>query len=223
MKIRMEDYNGEWKEIFKEESRAIKRVLGKACYALCHVGSTAVKGLSARPIVDVLLVTRDAALFEEKRGELESLGYVPDPEGREAVRYKKEGEIGVSLVVFDKTEEHEIKTRIAMRNYLRCHADEANKFQERKREMAGNATELSDYLRWREPVMDALEETAMVWQKREDRFANYLLIGLSAGVGVGFLLGLAFSSILVGFGLGLCLGGLFGVLLDVMNDPNKEK
>lgn len=222
MKIRIEEYNSEWKEIFKEEAKAIKRALGRACYALCHVGSTSVKGLSARPIVDILLVARDAARFDAKREALEALGYAPDPDEREALRYKKEGEIAVSLVVLQKSDEETIKTRIAVRNYLRCHMDEAKKYQERKCEMAENASELSDYLRWREPVVAALEETAMLWQKREDRLANHLLIGVSSGVGIGFLLGLAFSSLLIGLGLGLCLGGLFGVLLDMVNAPNKE-
>lgn len=219
MNIQIEEYNNEWKEIFKQESKAIKRALGKACFALCHVGSTAVKGLSARPVVDVLLVVRDEAMFEEKKGTLASLGYYPDSERT----YKKDGSPAVSLVVVPKTDEEEIKTRIAVRNYLRCHMDEMQKFQERKREMAENAKELSDYLRWRAAVMTTLEEKAMAWQKREDRFANFLLIGLSSGVGIGFLLGLAFSSLLIGLGLGMCLGAVFGVMLAMLNDGDKTE
>ena len=70
------DYDESWPRRFEaERERLAARLSGVAC-RIEHVGSTAVPGLAAKPIVDVLVTVDDAeddALFASA---LEALGYV---------------------------------------------------------------------------------------------------------------------------------------------------
>jgi GrpB-like predicted nucleotidyltransferase (UPF0157 family) len=49
------DYDAAWPSMFEAERSRIQRVLGSTATAIEHVGSTAVPGLGAKPIVDILV------------------------------------------------------------------------------------------------------------------------------------------------------------------------
>ena len=68
-----------WGRAFAAEARAIRAALGENCLAVCHIGSTAVEGLKAKPILDIavgLWTMEDAAVLVRP---LEELGYVYRP------------------------------------------------------------------------------------------------------------------------------------------------
>lgn len=52
---RLVDYDPEWPAAFEEERARIEAVLGDVVLAIEHYGSTAVAGLRAKPILDILL------------------------------------------------------------------------------------------------------------------------------------------------------------------------
>lgn len=53
--IELAEHNPAWRDWYEEEKRALLAVLGNAAARLDHIGSTAVDGLLAKPIVDILL------------------------------------------------------------------------------------------------------------------------------------------------------------------------
>lgn len=68
-------YDPRWVGLFEEAASELDCVLGQTIVGIHHVGSTAVPGLCAKPILDVLLTVRE---FEEALGlvpVIESLGY----------------------------------------------------------------------------------------------------------------------------------------------------
>lgn len=52
-------YDDKWPEIFEAESLLIKSLLGAVAKNIHHIGSTSVPGLSAKPIIDILLEVSD--------------------------------------------------------------------------------------------------------------------------------------------------------------------
>ena len=48
------DYNPEWERMFEEEARAFREILGDNCVDIQHIGSTAVPGLAAKPVIDIM-------------------------------------------------------------------------------------------------------------------------------------------------------------------------
>jgi GrpB-like predicted nucleotidyltransferase (UPF0157 family) len=70
-RIEIRDYDRSWPGLFAREADRIRRVLGDRVVRLEHVGSTSVPGLSAKPIVDLVLEVPDSS---------DEPGYVPDLE-----------------------------------------------------------------------------------------------------------------------------------------------
>jgi GrpB-like predicted nucleotidyltransferase (UPF0157 family) len=74
-RIVLVDYDPQWSEAFVRVADRIRNALADRALQIEHVGSTAVPGLIAKPIIDVVLVVTDSA---------DELAYVSD---LEACRY----------------------------------------------------------------------------------------------------------------------------------------
>ena len=72
-KIEVVDYRPEWADMFQSESKKIRSILGKNCKAVYHIGSTSVKGMPAKPIIDIMPVVRDISLVDAHNKEFEAL------------------------------------------------------------------------------------------------------------------------------------------------------
>jgi len=74
--IELVDYDPRWPELFRREAKRIRAALGDGALRIEHTGSTAVPGLAAKPIVDIVLVVADSAGEESYVPALEAAGYV---------------------------------------------------------------------------------------------------------------------------------------------------
>ena len=53
------EYNPQWIHAFEKEAVLVRNILGENCIAVYHIGSTAVPGLAAKPIIDIMPVVRN--------------------------------------------------------------------------------------------------------------------------------------------------------------------
>ncbi|MCM3541833.1 GrpB family protein [Priestia megaterium] len=53
--IIIEDYNPNWIVKFEEEKRHLRAIMKDKAIAIAHVGSTSVKGLGAKEIIDIMM------------------------------------------------------------------------------------------------------------------------------------------------------------------------
>jgi GrpB-like predicted nucleotidyltransferase (UPF0157 family) len=58
-KIRIEPYSDDWPRRFSLERERIETALGATARRIEHIGSTAVPGLAAKPVVDILVSVED--------------------------------------------------------------------------------------------------------------------------------------------------------------------
>jgi GrpB-like predicted nucleotidyltransferase (UPF0157 family) len=134
----IEDYNPLWPERFALLRTRIGAALGSLAVAIEHVGSTAVPGLAAKPIIDMdillqsradlpLVIIRLASLGYEHRGDL-------GVSGREAFRTPPT-DFPHHLYVCPP-HSPEFQRHIAFRNHLRTHADDARAYGDLKRKLA---------------------------------------------------------------------------------------
>jgi len=63
MKISIESYNEDWPKQFLKLKKEIHTLLDEFDPVIEHFGSTAVPGLSAKPVIDILVGIEDTALF----------------------------------------------------------------------------------------------------------------------------------------------------------------
>jgi GrpB-like predicted nucleotidyltransferase (UPF0157 family) len=69
------DYDPSWEAAFIEERKRLARVLGEVAKGIEHYGSTAVLGMRAKPILDILVGVSPLDDWAKYKGPLESLGY----------------------------------------------------------------------------------------------------------------------------------------------------
>ncbi|NHN41895.1 GrpB family protein [Halorubellus sp. JP-L1] len=75
--VELVPYRGAWVTAFEREAARLEAALGEDAVAVEHVGSTAVQGLPAKPILDVAVGVPDLAVARRhrERGTLRDLGY----------------------------------------------------------------------------------------------------------------------------------------------------
>jgi GrpB-like predicted nucleotidyltransferase (UPF0157 family) len=135
--VRLAHYDPAWPALYEAEARKIRTALGLVAVVLEHVGSTSIPGLSAKPVLDILLVVAASADEAAYFPDLEAQGYrlhVREPAWHEH-RVLKGVEPDVNLDVFS-TGSGEITRMLAFRDRLRRHSGERELYERTKRELA---------------------------------------------------------------------------------------
>ncbi len=116
----------------------LSSVLNELVVSIEHVGSTAVPGLAAKPIIDIDVLLRSSSNLGLIIRKLAEAGYEHEGDlgvaGREAFRVKPTT-VQHHLYVC-KFGSREFDRHVTFRNYLRSHPAEANAYAILKRELA---------------------------------------------------------------------------------------
>ncbi len=75
MKIRLEEYNPDWRNRFEKEKQLLIKTLSDLSIKVEHIGSTAVQGLKAKPVIDIMIGLDDFKNANDQIGKLEKIGY----------------------------------------------------------------------------------------------------------------------------------------------------
>jgi len=73
--VKLVPHHKGWALAFEVEKKKLKKKLGKAIINIQHIGSTAVPGLAAKPILDIGAGVRSLAVAKKFMKPLRSLGY----------------------------------------------------------------------------------------------------------------------------------------------------
>jgi GrpB-like predicted nucleotidyltransferase (UPF0157 family) len=160
------EYDASWPKMFAEESARIRSVLGDKLVALEHVGSTAVPGLAAKPIIDMLAGVQSLSHAAGCIEPLRDMGYDYVPELETDLperRYFHKGPAGARThhlhmveVASDFWERH-----LLFRDYLRGHPETAHEYARLKRKLADEfGTDREGYTRAKTPFITTVEERA---------------------------------------------------------------
>ncbi|HWA60967.1 MAG TPA: GrpB family protein [Caulobacteraceae bacterium] len=143
---RLVDYNPLWPRAFEEEAGRIRAAVGDLALAIEHYGSTAVPGLRAKPILDLLVGVADIDDGLEMVGPMAGLGYdysdnhgIPEHHifGRPTVRAYL-----VHVVVHGGDQWERC---LRFRDRLRASADLRSEYQALKERLAREATSRAAY------------------------------------------------------------------------------
>lgn len=75
MPLVLQEYDGTWPETYALLAQRVRDSLGFRVLALEHVGSTAVPGLAAKPIIDVDLIVADPDCEDDYVPALRAAGF----------------------------------------------------------------------------------------------------------------------------------------------------
>ncbi len=136
--ILLEPYNPEWPSRYAALESQIRDALGAKVVLIEHVGSTSVPGLSAKPIIDMVLAVPHSADESAYVPPLERAGFVlkiREPAWFEH-RLLKPPVIDGNLHVFSAGCE-EIGRMLAFRDWLRTNESDRQLYERTKRDLAG--------------------------------------------------------------------------------------
>jgi GrpB-like predicted nucleotidyltransferase (UPF0157 family) len=140
-RIEIELYDPSWPTRFEHEAAAIRVALGDGfTYDVVHVGSTAVPGLAAKPIIDILLEVPDRACWPSLVAPLAGLGFVywaENPDTSKMFFVK-------GMAPFGSRRTHHVHVHtpdvtaslVRFRDHLRAHPEDAARYEALKRDLA---------------------------------------------------------------------------------------
>ncbi len=165
-------YDTDWPRQFEREANLIRAVLGEQCVAVHHIGSTAVPGLQAKPIIDIMPVVTTLARIEDKNAEFVALGYECMGEfGIPGRRYYRKGgdHRTHQLHLFSVVDQEQIERHLAVRDYLRAFPAEAEAYGALKADLARRFPEdIEGYCDGKDVFVRALEARALAWRHVQD-------------------------------------------------------
>lgn len=132
------DYDPSWPTAFERIRSRVEPAVSDLHAHLEHVGSTAVPGLAAKPIIDVDVVVQDVTHVRLVIELLREIGYVHQGDlgvtGREAFHPPPQGPYHHLYVVVEGSPPY--RDHVDLRDYLCRHPHEARRYSLRKREIA---------------------------------------------------------------------------------------
>jgi GrpB-like predicted nucleotidyltransferase (UPF0157 family) len=126
-----------WAETARHEATRLTTAIGGAIITVHHIGSTAIPGIRAKPVLDLMPVVLSLAKFENSRSVVEGLGYLWWGEyGLPGRRYctlddPLSGCRKVQLHCYEQ-DSSEIMRHLAFRDYLRSNPDLASEYDAEK-------------------------------------------------------------------------------------------
>jgi GrpB-like predicted nucleotidyltransferase (UPF0157 family) len=136
--VLIQDYDSAWPDTFSKLAARIKAALGSLVVAVEHIGSTAVPGLPAKPIIDLDVVLASPTDLPEAIRLLAAIGYVHESDlgiaGREALR-SPPGPPHHHLYVLTAAAS-ELRRHLAFRDALRADRDLRDRYAALKRSLA---------------------------------------------------------------------------------------
>lgn len=137
--VRLVPHRKEWKALFEREKKLLHAALGDYALAIEHIGSTAIAGIFAKPIIDILVGVGDLSEVEKYLSPLEQIGYEYRGEaGIAGRRYFRKGISAVSThhLSIAETGGEIWRRHILFRDYLRANAEAAQRYDELKKNLA---------------------------------------------------------------------------------------
>lgn len=133
-------YDAQWERDFLRIKDELDEAVGQLAMGIEHVGSTSVRGLSAKPIIDIDVIIKDRAALEEVVTALGKIGYRHEGNlgiaGREAFKYEGKEHLRKHHLYVCPADSPELKRHIAFRDYLRTHPDAVREYSRIKEEGA---------------------------------------------------------------------------------------
>lgn len=161
----LEPHSASWKTRFNQECEAIRQVLSDNVLDIQHIGSTAIPGIAAKPIVDIAVAIPSIEQAGDFIKPLEGIGYIfyPESSSQERLFFKKGSPPQFHLSLAQKDKFGYWKRQILFRDYLCRHPDAAREYESLKFRLAeedpsGGTKYLSGKSSFVEKILTTAEE-----------------------------------------------------------------
>ena len=171
--VTLAPHNPDWTRQFTEEAARLTAVFGPNLITIHHIGSTAVPGIQAKPIIDMLPVVWDIEQVDGLNDAMTGLGYIHRGEhgisGRRYFRKGSDRRHSHHLHVF-QIGHPELAHHLLFRDYLRTFLHKAQAYDQLKTELAQkHSDDTVAYTNAKSDFIQTMIQEALAWQQERER------------------------------------------------------
>jgi GrpB-like predicted nucleotidyltransferase (UPF0157 family) len=158
-----------WAEAFEREASSIAAALSDPLIELHHIGSTAIPGLVAKPVIDMLGIVPAVEELDARVNPLAALGYESLGEygiaGRRYFRKDTPGGVRTHQLHVFAAGSPEIQRHLDFRDYLRAFPEEATAYAALKQALVARCgSDMRAYSEGKTAFIREVERRAAAWR-----------------------------------------------------------
>jgi GrpB-like predicted nucleotidyltransferase (UPF0157 family) len=159
-------HNPEWAQAFQREAERLRAILGPEVVVIQHFGSTAIPGIHAKPIIDVLVEVHDINRIDTYDPIMVEHGYQPRGEfGLARRRFFTKDAAGLRTHNVHIFQVGEARYELVLRDYLLAHPDDAQAYGRVKQDLYRQfPNDLDAYIAGKDAFVKALTLKAVAWK-----------------------------------------------------------
>lgn len=166
--LTVEPHRPSWSRDFEVEAARVHEALASTLNALFHIGSTAIPGIYAKPIIDMLADVRSLEAVDGRLHEMQALGYECMGElgipGRRFFRKNDSSGMRTHQIHAFVHRSPDIDRHLAFRDYLLAHPGTAQTYSELKRRLVETCNgDFEAYMDGKDAFIKEIEQKALHW------------------------------------------------------------
>jgi GrpB-like predicted nucleotidyltransferase (UPF0157 family) len=170
-RVEVVPHDPRWARRFRGESALISEALAPNVIAVHHVGSTAIPGIHAKPIIDMIVEVEDITRVDAKDLAMAVLGYEGLGEygipGRRYFRKFDESGAETHHVHTFETGSRDVQRHLEFRDFMIEHPDWASRYSSLKRALAeAHPDDIESYMDGKDAFIKEAEQLARTWRSR---------------------------------------------------------
>lgn len=134
--VSLEENYTNWLKMFDIEKQNLEDIFGKIAIKIEHIGSTAIKGIKAKPIVDIAVAINDFGDIENIRDKLKCLYTIKEEKPDEILLIKEENNITHFLIHVMKVNSKRYNDTIVFRDYIKNNYEKMKEYENLKIKLA---------------------------------------------------------------------------------------
>ena len=135
--VRLENYQEHWEKMYQEEKEKLEKIFGKLAVDIQHIGSTSIKNLSAKRIIDIAVGMQSLEDFNQTKEFFKKEPYSVKEDSVEGEELIRKGYPETSyLIHVMEVDGKRYKDTIAFRDYLRENPKKVKEYEDLKKELA---------------------------------------------------------------------------------------
>ncbi|WP_174615933.1 GrpB family protein [Virgibacillus ihumii] len=170
MKVRLSEYDENWVQMYDDEVQILKGIFGDNVIKFEHFGSTSVPGMKAKPVIDMMCLVKGIKKIDSFNDHMRSLGF--DIAGEWGIQgrrlFRKGGETRTHHIHVYQYGNPQIERHLVLRDYLRTHPDEVERYRSLKEELAQRYDDTAFYSKAKKPFVKDLELRALNWFENQE-------------------------------------------------------
>jgi GrpB-like predicted nucleotidyltransferase (UPF0157 family) len=170
MDVQVLPHDSNWASSYENASRQVLIALGGNAISIHHIGSTAILGIYAKPIIDILVAVIEICEVDKRESEMSRLGYEAKGEFGIPLRryFRRNNELGQRthhVHVFQKDSD-QFTRHLFFRDFLMAHPSWACKYSDLKRNLAElHPNSMAGYVAGKDAFIKQIDALAAVWNQ----------------------------------------------------------